>query len=513
VAKRKRYFNTVGAIDPTLHYFLPHRLDWQLLLSFIEKHYYFVLHAPRQSGKTTAVLEFVQYLNQEKSYKALYLSIESARIAVNDVCRAVQVILEQCRNNLEQLLPREKAAIAYLDKVLSEPIQESGVSQFLRFWAKKNKKPLVVFFDEFDVLAGNSLIALLTQFRTGYTARPQYFPQTICLIGVRDLRDYKIKTKTEEELGLLYSPFNIKAESLVLPNFSLRDIQQLYEQHTKETGQVFTEETVQYVFAQTRGQPWLVNALAYQACFRDVTDRTCPITQDIIELARETLIKRCDTHLDALIDCLKEPRVRTIMDAIISGKELPGFLADDVQYVRDLGLLHDKELEIANPIYQEIIPRALIASEQQEIQQKGVWYQNKDGSLNVNRLLEAFTQFYRENAKAWLERFAYKEAGPHLLLLAFLQRVVNGGGTIHREYALGRKRMDLLVCFRQQRCVFELKIFKDKNTLIEGLCQIAHYMDEVGATEGHLIIFDRRDIPAGEKVYHTIENNISVWGL
>lgn len=346
--------------------------------------------------------------------------------------------------------------------------------------------------DEFDGLVGDSLIALLKQLRTGYTNRPEYFPQTVCLIGIRDLKDYKVKTKQQEDLGILYSPFNIKAESIVLPDFSLEDVKTLYLQHTEETGQVFTEEAMSYAYEQTQGQPWLVNALAYQACFRDVEDRSAPITLEVMQRARESLIKRCDTHIDALLDRLKEPRVRYIVDALISGGgEDIDYSVDDLQYVRDLGLISRKGLSIANPIYQEVIPRALSYSKQETMQQQTAWYQRKDGSLDMQKLLEAFTQFYRENSKVWLERFDYKESGPHLLLLAFLQRIINGGGTIHREYALGRKRVDLFICWKAQRFAIELKILRDKNTFPQGLVQTAEYMDEMGATEGHLVIFDR----------------------
>src|SRR5205823_1479066 len=96
-------------------------------------------------------------------------------------------------------------------------------------------------------------------------------------------------------------------------------------------------------------------------------------------------------------------------------------------------------LRIANPIYQEIIPRALTSSKARSIDQNLAWYQKKDGLLDMSKLLASFTEFYQENSEVWLEKFAYKEAGPHLLLLAFLQRILNGGAKIHREYALGRK--------------------------------------------------------------------------
>ncbi len=518
MSKNKRFFNTVGAINPKDHYFLPQRLDWNQLTGFIEKKYYFVLHAPRQSGKTTAIIEFVKHLNQETEYTALYLSIESARTTVNDVPLAVQIILKQFRDKIKIFLPYEEKALKYLENIISKKdYEETGVYDFLRFWAENKNKPLVIFFDEFDVLAGDSLITMLTQFRTGYTDRPEHFPQTLCLIGIRDLRDYKIKTKQQEELGILYSPFNIKAESLILPNFSKEDIAILYEQHTKETGQVFTDEATLYVFKETQGQPWLVNALAYQACFRDVEDRTQPITKEVLEKAREALIKRCDTHIDALLDRLQEPRVRHIMDAIISGTVVEGmFKEDDVQYIRDLGLLSQKGYQIANPIYQEIIPRALTKMMQERVQQTIPAYLNPDGSLNMKKLLEAFTQFFRENSGTWLKGFEYHESAPHLLLMAFLQRVINGGGSISREYALDSLKVDLFVAWKSQRFVLELKI-ANHTALQKGLEQTSQYMNKSGA-EGHLVIFDRdSDKSWEEKISHTQEvfqdRTIEVWRL
>jgi hypothetical protein len=515
-----KFFNTVGVIDPERHYFLPRRLDWEQLTEFIERQYYFILHAPRQSGKTTSIIEFVKHLNEAGKYSALYLSTEPAHYSINNVKLAIKAILGQIKEQILIFLPDEKEAIEYAAKLLSKSdVDEGGVYDFICFWSKQSSKPLVIFLDEFDGLMGDSLIALLKQFRTGYTNRPAHFPQTICLIGVRDLRDYKVRTKQQEELGVLYSPFNIKAESIVLPNFSCDDVKTLYLQHTQETGQQFTDEAIEYAFYLTQGQPWLVNALAYQACFRDVKDRSQTITKEVIDRAKEALIARRDTHIDALIDRLQEPRVRNIMDEIInSTAQLQVFNDDDVQYVRDLGLIGQKNYAIANPIYQEIIPRALTITTQQSIEQESLWYINHDGSLDMIKLMQAFTDFFRKNSEMWLERFHYKEAGPHLLMMAFLQRVINGGGKIHREYALGRGRSDLLVEWGKQRIVIELKVFYNKQTLPEGLMQTAQYMKTSGATEGHLVIFDHKSKKSwDEKIYHKVESvdakTVHVWGM
>ena len=372
------------------------------------------------------------------------------------------------------------------------------------------------------VSVGDTLISVLRQIRAGYTNRPDAFPQSICLVGVRDVRDYRIWSDEQQASILGGSAFNIKAESLTLPNFSAQQVRDLYLQHTQETGQKFTDEAIEYAFYLTQGQPWLVNALAYQACFKDITDRSLPITKDIIERAKETLIKRRDTHLDVLVDRLQEPRVCNIIDAIITGIDTSrNFPTDDIQYVLDLGLVAriENNLVIANPIYQEVLPRELTYSTQLTMPQQQLWYVNADGSINMNKMLTEFTQFYRENSANWLSDCKYKESGPHLLIMAFLQRIINGNGKIVREYALGRGRVDLLIIWKMQHIVIELKVWRGKaETLEKGLIQTAKYMDTCNATEGHLVIFDQTKTKTwDEKIYHRQENFagklINIWGM
>ncbi|MEI2782433.1 MAG: hypothetical protein V9H25_14685 [Candidatus Competibacter sp.] len=275
-----------------------------------------------------------------------------------------------------------------------------------------------------------------------------------------------------------------------------------------ETGQAFLAEGVlARVWELTRGQPWLVNALAYEACFelKAGRDRTRPISAELIEQAKENLIQRRETHLDQLADKLREERVRRVIEPLLIGQDTALDLPlDDIDYARDLGLVAlDKPLRVANPIYREVIPRQLTASTEEMTVQESAWYVRPDGRLDMEKLLGAFQQFFREHAEHWIERFQYREAGPQLLLQAFLQRIVNGGGRIDREYGLGRKRTDLLVQWPLdeargflgpvQRAVLELKLLHKslEATLREGLAQTADYLDRTGAEEGHLLLFDR----------------------
>lgn len=191
---------------------------------------------------------------------------------------------------------------------------------------------------------------------------------------------------------------------------------------------------------------------------------------------------------------------------------------DDIQYVRDLGLIKPDTLVIANPIYQEIIPRELTYGTMQSITERNIDYVNENGELNVERLLTKFTEFYRLNADIWIEKFDYKESGPHLLMMAFLQRVINGGGHIHREYALGRERVDLLIKWENQTIVIEIKINRGPASITKGLEQTKAYMDTCSADEGHLVVFDKsKDKTWSEKIYQRTEtingSEIKVWGL
>ena len=218
-----------------------------------------------------------------------------------------------------------------------------------------------------------------------------------------------------------------------------------------------------------------------------------------MENAREQLIERRDTHLDQLTDKLKEPRVHTVISELLSGDVAFGVSPsseDDLLYVQDLGLIHTRpHITIANPIYREVIPRALTWTTQNRLPEETVWYIGKNERLNMPKLLNSFQQFFRENSDIWLEVFDYKEASPQLLMQSFLQRVVNGGGRIDREYGLGRRRTDLLVQWPLdrvqgfhgpvQRLVIKLKILRKslEATTKEGLTQTADYIPEFWITK------------------------------
>jgi hypothetical protein len=527
-----RFFNNAGPNDCARHYCLDplERLHCDEIEDLIEQARYFVLHAPRQTGKTSSLLALMHHLNAQGRYQCLYVNVEVAQSAREEISRAMRLILDELVRNADFYLGETRLA-AIRDHLAVSGGLEGGLAEILGAWAQNSSKPIILLIDEIDALIGDTLIAVLRQLRAGYAKRPGAFPQTIILCGVRDVRDYRIHSARSQEIITGGSAFNIKAESIRLGDFSAADVAAFYRQHSAETGQPFTTEALQRVWHWTQGQPWLVNAIGYEVTFRrkDLRDRSITIDAEAIDQAAETLIQRRDTHLDQLTDKLQEPRVRRVIAPLLAGEDDPGHLShDDVQYVYDLGLIRlDGQLAIANPIYCEIIPRELIYTTSLTIREQPAWYLRSDGRLDMNKLLTAFQTFFREHSEHWIERFQYKEAGPQLLLQAFLQRIVNGGGRVEREYGLGHGRTDLLLRWPYgdgegrsiQTVVLELKLLHKslKATLAQGLEQTWIYADRCSAEEAHLVLFDRRARSWEEKIFQRDETlrgrRIGVWGM
>ena len=539
-----RFFNTTGPVVAADHYLIPplDRVDLADLRRLIAQKRYFVLHAPRQTGKTSALLALQSVLNDEGDHRCVYANVEGAQAAREDVGRVVRAVLSELASRAQDRLGDDSLEEIW-PEVLAKHGPDGGFRVALTRWARAAPRPLVLLIDEIDALVGDSLLSVLRQLRAGYDMRPDGFPQSVVLCGVRDVRDYRIRSSSANTMVAGGSAFNVKAKSLRLGDFCRDDVRALLGQHTAETGQAFSEEALEAVWTETRGQPWLVNALAYETCFEGEgrADRSRRIEEaDVVE-AREALILRRDMHLDQLADKLQEERVRRVVEPLLAGGGETEFSGRDLEYVRDLGLVaKDLPVRVANPIYGEVVPRELTWASQAKLTQDPAWYVSESGELELEKLLGAFQGFFREHSEHWVERFQYKEAGPQLLLQAFLQRVVNSGGRIEREYGLGRGRTDLLVLWPEgggrvgggrgdavapgastRKYVVECKVLRKglERTVLEGVEQTAGYMDGCGAEAGHLVVFDRREGRSwDEKVFRldrTAENgtDIAVWGM
>ena len=506
-----RFFNTEGPVRPDDHYAIPplDRVDVDELLDLIRAERYFVLHAPRQTGKTSTLIALRDLLNSGKAgnFRCVHINVEVAQVARDDTARGIRAILSMTA--ARALLLGDDFLRKSWNEILAASDPNDALRDVLMHWCLADPVPLVLLVDEIDSLVGDTLLSVLRQLRAGYEQRPEGFPQSVVLCGVRDIRDYRIRSSAGEVIAG-GSPFNVAAKSLRMGDFTEAETRALTAQHTEETGQRFSSSALDSVWTQTRGQPWLVNALCAGACFDNKAgrDRSRTIEVDDVYAAREELILSRRTHLDQLAHKLEEARVRRVVEPLLSGGEVQHD-GRDLEYVRDLGLLApDSPPRMANPIYAEVVPRELGYVLQDSLDVQVAWYVDDDGRLDMDKLLTAFRTFFGEHAEHWLDHLGdYREAGPQLILQAYLHRVVNGGGRIEREYGLGRGRTDLLVLWPREagqpsdlweRFVVECKVLRDSArkslawTVEEGVKQTLGYMKKCGAEEGHLVVIDRR---------------------
>jgi hypothetical protein len=462
----------------------------------IDREQYFVIHAARQSGKTTYLKDLTDRLNAAGKYYALYCSLESIQ-GVIEPEKGIPEIVEKLKSLFRFSNIPHKTEFA----VNANYRNFTGVlNTELTLFCMLLDKPLVILFDEADCLSEGTLISFLRQLRDGYNSRPELtFVHSVALVGMRNIRDYKAQIRPNSESLGSASPFNIVTKSFTLQNFTKNEIFQLYRQHTDETGQVFEEDAIDLVWEQTQGQPWLVNAIAREVIVEILhSDCTKSVTAELVNKAIQNIILRRDTHIDSLLERLKEDRVRKVIEPIIVGDIFTGQLSDDFLYVKDLGLIAEtrERLGPANPIYGEIIARALSYDVQQDLLYNYKEYEMprylKDGRIDMNYLMRDFQQFWHLNSAIWTDRMDYKEAAPHLVMMAFLQRVINGGGQVIRDMGFGSGRLDLCLIYENRKYPIELKIRYGEKYLEKGLEQTARYMDLHCCNEGWMVVFDRR---------------------
>jgi hypothetical protein len=209
-----RFFNTEGPTNAQDHYILPPlaRFDLGDILRLIDQKKYFVLHAPRQTGKTTCLLALREHLNREGRYLCVYADLEVAQGLREHVDKGLSLILREIARGA--IVHGDGAAERIRRDMDSEHAAITSLTDFLSRWCAELEKPLVLLLDEIDSLVGDMLVTVLRHVRAGYQDRPARFPQSVLLCGVRDVQDYRLRINAGKEVVTGGSAFNIKAKSL-----------------------------------------------------------------------------------------------------------------------------------------------------------------------------------------------------------------------------------------------------------------------------------------------------------
>jgi hypothetical protein len=493
-----RSFNISGPCYPAFDYQLEPLTRRPDALGLIKERRYLSISGPRQSGKTSLIRALCDAVNAEGWGRAIVLSCEvtSQRGVLTELADVENVLVGSWCDELAATFP-------YVAWPTSAEIDAAAPGMrfgraLLRF-SQASDRPLVFILDEVDAVARGPFVQLLSSVRSRYGKGPGLAPHSVVLAGMRNLREHD-RFLGGDGSG---SPFNIVHE-LAVTNFSRAEIAALYAQHTAETGQVFTDAAVDLVREQTRGQPWLVNAIARTCVMELVPGAATPVEAAHVEESIRRLEASNPIHLTSLAARLTEPRVLRVVAPMVVG-DAPDVSPDDLRYALELGLVVREDGDVlrpANPIYARALLKLATQQKRTALASWEPTWLGPDGRIDVVRLRENFLSFWKLQRGMMRDFTDYPEAVPHFGLMTYLDRVANGGGQVDREFAVGGGRLDLLLRHRDLRLPIEVKVHRDHraNPVPEGLVQLDRYCAGLEVETGWLVVFDQRTGATGTRL-------------
>lgn len=505
-----RRFGTQGPVYPEKHYIVSRAAELDDFIDRLKDGRYIVIFAPRQTGKTTFFQRATEVLtNKESIYFPILLNFEEYEncslsdfydYLYQDICKEIESVFKEraqfSSENLSQFLE---------NTIITD--QTSMRNFFSKFEEYLNTEydvhRVIMIIDEFDGIPQEALAGFLHSLRRIYISKStSKCPHSIGIVGVKSI----VQLNYDRSI----SPFNVQDE-FNLPNFTLEQVRELFEQYTEEVGQIFKSEVIESIHKQTAGQPFLVNRLA-----QILTDELdIPITESIrmdhFTQAHSQLLHERNTNIDHLITNIRRnPRFERILMRITAHDDGVSFnLHDDLlSELVTYGVIKqgtDGMCEIANPIYLYCILQAFKPAvnglEQEylpEDTREGFQdYIATNGDIEMGALLDNFRDFIARAGYNILQvPDTPKESVGRHLLFAYLEQFVKlVGGFMHIEVQTGRGRIDMLITHNQQKYVVETKVWRGEVSYQKGKRQLAAYLKLEGATEGYYIVFDHRTHP------------------
>ena len=500
-----RWFETRGPVYPEDNYFVARRDELSDFVKRIERGRYIVLFAPRQTGKTTLFRNAIDVLeNRESAYFPIHLNFEGyvdsdATTFYSSLC---EEICKQIKNVFQN---RQKDPSDRLSRFLesAEITEHISMRRFFEdLGSLLEAQRFVMIIDEFDGIPQDAIRGFLHSLRHIYLSGRDRCPHSVGIVGVKSI--------TQLNYDRSISPFNIQDE-FKLPNFTPKQVQELFSQYTDEVGQPFTPETIEAIHKQTAGQPVLINRFAQILTEELDIPKSEPITMEHFSEAHIQLLREGHTNIDHLITNIRRDRhFEALLMKIASYDEGVRFSLynEHINELATYGVIAegaDGMCEIINPIYHYCIMQAfkpIVNGLEQEYlpedSHEGFQdYLTPDGKIQMTALLDNFRDFIARAGFKILQvpDTPQEYVGQHLLFAYLDQFVQSVGGTMYLEVRTGRGRMDILILHRNQKYIVETKIWGGETRYQAGKAQLAAYVKLEGAEDGYYVVFDHRNTP------------------
>ena len=488
-----RRFGTQGRVYPDKHYVVPRTEEIADFIERVKDGRYIVLFAPRQTGKTTFFRLALEALTaQETTYFPIQLDFQIVRNTkpATFYARLYYLIQREIEAVFQKQGDIPSAALTQFLKETQLTDEFSMIIFFQQLSSFIPDKRVVIVIDEFDGIPQTVVSEFLYALRHIYLSDEPRCPHSVGIIGVKSINQLNYDRSV--------SPFNIQDE-FNLPNFTLEQVRELFQQYTDETSQIVDPDVVEVIHKQTAGQPVLVNRFGQILTEESDIPKTETITMTHFTTAHTQLLRGQNTNIEHLTTNIRrDPRFERVLMRIMARDEGIDFNLDDdiISELATYGVIKkgaDGMCEILNPIYLYRIMRAfkpvVNGLEQEYLPENTINefddYLTTEGHIAIGPLLDNFRDFIARAGFRILQvpDTPQESVGRHLLLAYLDAFVKHIGGVMHIEVQTGRGRMDLLITHNQRKYIVETKVWRGENRYQAGKKQLAAYLKLEGSAK------------------------------
>ena len=507
----EREFNDTGLCIPDRHYMADTSEKIESILRLIEKGKYFTINRPRQFGKTTILQLLSSRLNLMEEYLALNISFEGTGDTpfVNEqtFCPAfLRIIARTVRYSRPEISE-------HLTRASRQVHDFEELSQFISQYVLEMNKHVVLFIDEVDKSSDNQIfLHFLGVLRNKYLSRDtgqDFTFHSVILAGVHDIKTLKAKIRSDERKSFdsaqdkYNSPWNIAADFKVNLSFAPREIETMLEDYSREKNiKPDIPAIAEQLYYYTSGYPWLVSKLC-KFIDEDIVPQREEKNWSVGDVDAAFRMIADEAYTTTLFDSLTKNLENNsnlynlISEIAINGTSFPFTISNPVINLGHLyGILVPSEqgrCRIHNRIFEQRIyahiMSELLQTKYLEMNGFSVPEFYSGEGLNVKVILQRFQAFMKEHYSGKDARFLEREG--RLLFLSYLRPIINGRGFDFKEPNVAEeRRMDIVITYRTQRYVIELKIWHGPKYHQKGLKQLSDYLDTYSLREGYLLIYD-----------------------
>lgn len=522
-------FNVSADCKPELHYMVDIGGRLREIKRMVDRGDYFTINRARQYGKTTTLKALKRYLIKEyivisldfqkmshEDFRTENLFVRAFSGEVLKKADLKEVMPRDIRGNLQRLKDRgvgieDGRRLAELFECFSE-------------WCEKSKKPIVLIIDEVDSATNNQVfLDFLGQMRGYYIERDERAAfHSVILSGVYDVKNLKRKFVRGDE-HKMNSPWNIAADFLVDMSFSQEDIAGMLADYEKDYSTGMDIGMISgLIYDYTSGYPYLVSRICKLIDERlaggeGYSDKASAWSETGVTEAVKILLGEKNTLFESLVGKLSEDvQLRSLIYALLfSGRRIPyNPLNSSIETAEMFGIIKQSggNAVISNRIFETVLYNLFLGEEMVDsaiykaaLLDKNQYLEN--GRLNMRMILEKFVVHFHDLYGNRNEEFL-EEVGRRYFLL-YLKPIINGVGNYYIEARTrDMERTDVIVDYRGEQFVIELKIWRGNAYHERGEKQLWDYLDYYHLKKGYMLSFNfnkkkelgAREIVLGDKV-------------